>query len=97
MVRSLSGGEPLVQPDFCKAILRGCKEMGLHTALDTSGYLGDKADDELLDWVRNNAETTYHPVGTCKMGSDRDAVVDAKLRVHGLSNIRIAEIGRAHV
>ena len=45
---TLSGGEPLVQPKFCKAILRGCKEMGLHTALDTSGYLGKDADDELL-------------------------------------------------
>lgn len=48
---TLSGGEPLVQPRFCKAILRGCKEMGLHTALDTSGYLGKQADDELLDDV----------------------------------------------
>lgn len=45
---TLSGGEPLVQPKFCKAILRGCKAMGLHTALDTSGYLGKQADDELL-------------------------------------------------
>lgn len=45
---TLSGGEPLVQPKFCKAILRGCKDMGLHTALDTSGYLGKDADDELL-------------------------------------------------
>jgi choline dehydrogenase-like flavoprotein len=34
------------------------------------------ADDELLDWVRNNAETTYHPVSTCKMGADPMAVVD---------------------
>jgi pyruvate formate lyase activating enzyme len=48
---TLSGGEPLVQPNFCKAILRGCKEMGLHTALDTSGYLGKMADDELLNDV----------------------------------------------
>ena len=35
-------------------------------------------DDELLDWVRKNAETTYHPVGTCKMGSDTMAVVDSR-------------------
>lgn len=45
---TLSGGEPLVQARFCKAILRGCKAMGLHTALDTSGYLGSLADSELL-------------------------------------------------
>src|SRR5437763_1101984 len=38
-------------------------------------------DDEILDWVKRAAETTYHPVGTCKMGSDPLAVVDAQLRV----------------
>jgi pyruvate formate lyase activating enzyme len=45
---TLSGGEPLVQPEFSHAILRGCKEMGLHTALDTAGFLGLHADDYLL-------------------------------------------------
>ena len=45
---TLSGGEPLVQYDFAAAILRRCKEMGLHTALDTSGYLGDHVKDDML-------------------------------------------------
>jgi choline dehydrogenase len=48
-------------------------------------------DDELLDWIRNNAETTYHPVGTCKMGSDPMAVVDDQLRVHGVAALRVAD------
>lgn len=45
---TVSGGEPLWQPEFVKAIFEGSKIMGLHTALDTSGFLGKKADDELL-------------------------------------------------
>lgn len=50
-----------------------------------------QTDDELLDWIRNNAETTYHPVGTCKMGSDPMAVVDDQLRVHGMQGLRVAD------
>jgi choline dehydrogenase len=50
-----------------------------------------QADDELLDWIKNNAETTYHPVGTCKMGSDPMAVVDDQLRVHGMEGLRVAD------
>src|SRR6202035_2052912 len=48
-------------------------------------------DDEILDWVRKAAETTYHPVGTCKMGSDPMAVVDAQLRVQGIAGLRVAD------
>ena len=48
-------------------------------------------DDEILDWVRRAAETTYHPVGTCKMGTDGMAVVDPQLRVHGIAGLRVAD------
>jgi choline dehydrogenase len=48
-------------------------------------------DDEIIDWVKRAAETTYHPVGTCKMGSDAMAVVDAQLRVHGIEGLRVAD------
>jgi choline dehydrogenase len=50
-----------------------------------------QSDDELLDWIRQNAETTYHPVGTCKMGSDPMAVVDDQLRVHRMEGLRVAD------
>jgi len=50
-----------------------------------------QTDEEILDWVRKNAETTYHPVGTCKMGSDAMAVVDRELKVHGLEALRVAD------
>ncbi|MBT5107471.1 MAG: choline dehydrogenase [Rhodospirillaceae bacterium] len=50
-----------------------------------------QSDEDLLEWVRNNAETTYHPVGTCKMGNDPMAVVDDQLRVHGISGLRVAD------
>jgi pyruvate formate lyase activating enzyme len=45
---TLSGGEPLLQPAFTAEILHRCRELGLHTALDTSGFLGPRASDELL-------------------------------------------------
>ncbi|MEQ1439695.1 choline dehydrogenase [Fontimonas sp. SYSU GA230001] len=50
-----------------------------------------QTDDELRAWLREHAETLYHPVGTCKMGSDALAVVDARLRVHGLAALRVVD------
>jgi choline dehydrogenase len=49
------------------------------------------SDSEVLDWVKATAETTYHPVGTCKMGNDPMAVVDDQLRVHGIEGLRVAD------
>ncbi|MER6156337.1 pyruvate formate-lyase-activating protein [Streptomyces sp. NPDC001868] len=45
---TVTGGEPLLQPAFTGEVLRRCKEAGLHTALDTSGFLGARAGDDLL-------------------------------------------------
>ena len=44
-----------------------------------------------LDWARNNTASIYHPTGTCKMGDGKDAVVDARLRVHGITGLRVAD------
>ena len=53
--------------------------------------IGINDDEALLDWARNNATTIYHPVGTCKMGQDKMSVVDERLCVKGVSNLRVAD------
>ncbi|NDA94171.1 MAG: choline dehydrogenase, partial [Betaproteobacteria bacterium] len=50
-----------------------------------------QSDLEILDWIRAHAHTAYHPIGTCRMGAGSDAVVDPKLRVHGLAGLRVAD------
>jgi choline dehydrogenase len=54
---------------------------------------GDAAqsDDELLDFARNHGATIFHPSGTCRMGPDPMAVVDARLRVHGIAGLRVVD------
>ncbi len=48
-------------------------------------------DEKLKNFVRANSTTVYHPVGTCKMGNDPQAVVDAELRVHGIDSLRVVD------
>lgn len=55
-------------------------------------FTADVRDDEgIRAIIRQRAETIYHPVGTCRMGTDADAVVDAELRVHGLQGLRVVD------
>jgi choline dehydrogenase len=52
---------------------------------------GIETDDELLDYARQKGSTVYHASCTCKMGSDPTAVVDDRLRVHGLESLRVID------
>ncbi len=55
-------------------------------------YDSDSDDDAVIkEDIRNRADTVYHPVGTCKMGQDDMAVVDDRLRVHGLTGLRVVD------
>ena len=49
------------------------------------------SDEELLEAARNHSQSIYHPVGTCKMGHDKESVVDDQLRVHGVKNLRVVD------
>lgn len=50
-----------------------------------------QSDADLMRYIRENAESVYHPVGTCRMGSDPDSVVDERLRVRGIAGLRVAD------
>ena len=62
---------------------------------DYEGYPGVhiQNDDELLDVARQRSTTLYHLMGTCRMRTETDptAVVDDKLRIHGLQNLRVID------
>lgn len=72
--------ELLAQPAFSKHFLR---------ELAPGDNIQDK--ESLRQYIREHAETIYHPVGTCKMGVDSMAVVDPQLKVHGIDGLRVVD------
>lgn len=50
-----------------------------------------QSDDEIMNFIKQKSNTIYHPVGTCKMGSDEMAVVDQSLKVHGINKLRVID------
>ncbi|MBF4562823.1 GMC family oxidoreductase N-terminal domain-containing protein [Microbacterium sp. VKM Ac-2870] len=80
------------------ASVRQCRQIGVAAPLgDEWGsrelYPGSEVDDDdaLRDYVRRTAITYHHQVGTCKMGSDAEAVVDSRLRVRGVQGLRVID------
>jgi choline dehydrogenase len=62
-----------------------------HNLLELEPGPAIASDDDIRTWLRQHAETLYHPVGTCRMGRDPMAVVDPRLRVHGFPNLRVID------
>lgn len=56
-----------------------------------AGEVDDMDDEQLLQHLRDTCETIYHPMGSARMGSDADSVVDSQLKVHGIQGLRIAD------
>jgi choline dehydrogenase-like flavoprotein len=52
---------------------------------------GAQSDAQIEQFIRDRADTIYHPVGTCRMGPGADDVVDAQLKVHGVQNLRVVD------
>jgi choline dehydrogenase len=82
-----------VAVDGLKTTRRLCATEAMKPFVDEELLPGPdiQTDDELLEAARNISQTIYHPVGTCKMGGDDAAVVDARLRVHDIEGLRIAD------
>ncbi|MCX7310425.1 MAG: GMC oxidoreductase [Alphaproteobacteria bacterium] len=58
---------------------------------ETVPGLAIQDDDALINFARMNSSSVFHPVGTCKMGIDPLAVVDPRLRVHGVDGLRVVD------
>lgn len=103
---AVAGSEPAIQPNFLSTKMdRDCTVAGMQIArkimeneaiakyIDFEIYPGEKVQtyEECLQYARQVGRSLHHFVGTCKMGNDPMAVVDNRLRVHGLVRLRIID------
>jgi len=107
MARSADPFEaPAIRPNFLhaprdgEAIALGCQmSRKIATTRPLAEYVeaehipGDDvvSDAQMLEYLRHNGATSFHPVGTCRMGPDDRAVVDPRLRVRGIEGLRVAD------
>ncbi|MBT3930644.1 MAG: choline dehydrogenase [Rhodospirillaceae bacterium] len=99
-------GSPAIRPNYLDVsrdadlLVRGMQSARLIAAAPAMQAFADgeylpgadcASDADMLDFVRARGGTSYHPVGTCRMGTGSDAVVDARLRVHGLERLRVVD------
>lgn len=90
----------LQDPDDTARLVRGFRQLrallnqpalARHGGFEAAASASARTDAEIERFVRDHADTIYHPVGTCKMGPGPDAVVDAQLRVHGVQGLRVVD------
>ena len=62
-----------------------------HSVVETLPGPDVQTDAALIDYARQFGNSLYHPVGTCRMGEDPSAVVDSRLRVHGIAGLRVID------
>ncbi|KAB8189389.1 choline dehydrogenase [Nonomuraea phyllanthi] len=102
----LNGGDVVIDPAYLtaeadmKRLVAGLKmakqvfatsAMRPYAGGPMEPYWAPESDEELAQWVRERGETLYHPVGTCRMGTDDASVVDPELRVRGVEALRVVD------
>jgi choline dehydrogenase-like flavoprotein len=90
----------LEEPEDLQLLLRAIRTcraicahpaMSVHLRQELTPGSERSSDEALIEEIKLRATTVYHPVGTCKMGVDDDAVVDPRLRVRGVDGLRVAD------
>ena len=87
-LETLVRGFKWVRKIFAQPAMQGCQGADRSRELYFSGV---ETDDAIRQVIRERADTIYHPVGTCRMGSDDRAVVDPSLRVRGVERLRVID------